>query len=609
MSGFCGWTGLAASREEMRRWADRASASLSGDSASRAEAVFAREGAIAAVPPRARAVADGGVVAFVQGAPAWDEPGLAAVAARDGAARALLEGWRRKGVALLDVLGGHFAAALLDEERGEALLATDRVGSEPLVFGQADGGLLFASRGECLQAHPKGAAPVDDQAVYDYLYHSVVPAPRTIRRGRQRLLPGHCVRFAGGRATVEAYARTEYRDDDTVPLEDLAREFRERVRQAVARHGGGDGVGAFLSGGTDSSTVSGMLGEVTGRPARTYSIGFHAQGYDEMEYARIAARHFRTEHHEHYMTPEEVLEAIPRIARIYSDPFGNESAVAAYACARVARADGVERMLAGDGGDEIFAGNARYADLRLFRPWQALPLPLRRHVLEPVFRRLPKFRGYVRLANTPMPDRMEDYNYLHRFGAERVLEPAFLRRVDTGEPLADLRRIWAEARTSSDLNRMLAIDMKLTIADSDLPKVSRMCELAGVEARYPLLDDALVDLAARVPVRWKLKGSKLRWFFKHALRDFLPPEVLTKKKHGFGLPFGVWMASHPGLQELARESLSGLKRRGIVRPDFIDEILRLHATEHAKYYGVMVWRLLMLEQWFRAHEDGAPCAA
>jgi asparagine synthase (glutamine-hydrolysing) len=317
------------------------------------------------------------------------------------------------------------------------------------------------------------------------------------------------------------------------------------------------------------------------------------------------------------MTPEEVLDAVPRIARAYPDPFGNESAVAVYACARMARQDGVERMLAGDGGDEIFAGNARYAYARLFRPWQALPLPLRKRVLEPFVRALPggdrlwpvrKLRGYVRQANKPLPDRLEDYNHLHRFGAARVLDPEFLRRVDPEAPLADLRRVWAETRTHSDLNRMLAIDMKLIIADSDLPKVNGMCEVAGVEVAYPLLDDAIVELAARVPVRWKLKGSKLRWFFKKALSDFLPREILTKKKHGFGLPIGIWMGTHPELREMARDGLTGIKARGIVRPDFVDEVLARHATEHAKYYGVMVWRLLMLEQWFRVHEDGAPCA-
>jgi asparagine synthase (glutamine-hydrolysing) len=150
---------------------------------------------------------------------------------------------------------------------------------------------------------------------------------------------------------------------------------------------------------------------------------------------------------------------------------------------------------------------------------------------------------------------------------------------------------------------MLALDLPITLADNDLPKVSRMTELAGVEVAYPFLSDELVAFSLRVPSRLKLKGRQLRWFFKHALRDFLPREILTKPKQGFGLPFGVWTREHPGLRDLARQSLDALKGRGLVRPEFVDELWDLHQNVHAAYYGVMIWILMILEQWLQAHVD------
>ncbi|MDH3592697.1 MAG: asparagine synthase C-terminal domain-containing protein, partial [Planctomycetota bacterium] len=194
---------------------------------------------------------------------------------------------------------------------------------------------------------------------------------------------------------------------------------------------------------------------------------------------------------------------------------------------------------------------------------------------------------------------------LPTLGAANVFEPDFLAQVDPEGPLAMSRAVYQGADAADPLNRQLALDYKITLADNDLVKVNRSCELAGMEVSYPLMTDRLTDFAGRLPLDYKTRGRELRWFFKHALRDFLPQKVLTKSKHGFGLPFGVWLRTHKPLQDLSRDSLAALKGRGIVRPAFIDEIQRMHQTGHAGYYGVMVWTLIMLEQWFRVHEDQA----
>jgi len=326
-----------------------------------------------------------------------------------------------------------------------------------------------------------------------------------------------------------------------------------------------------------------------------------------MEYARIAARHFGARHHEYYVTPDDVVAAIPKLARIFDQPFGNSSAVPAYYCARLARQDGVERMIGGDGGDELFGGNARYATQHVFSLYENVPRPLRRWLAEPVARRMPmnvpplrKVRRYIEQAATPMPARTENYNLLHRFGNERIFLADVLRRIDTGQPLALQSEAYFNPSAKSLINRQLAMDMKFTLADNDLPKVIRACELAGLPVAFPMLDSRVVEFALRLEPRLKLKGTTLRYFFKEALRGFLPDAIINKPKHGFGLPFGPWVLSHGRLRELAFDSLSSLKRRQIFNEAMIDD-LPAQLQEHPPYYGTLVWILMMLEQWFQHH--------
>jgi asparagine synthase (glutamine-hydrolysing) len=430
----------------------------------------------------------------------------------------------------------------------------------------------------------------------------------------KRLQPGECLHWQSGKLRIESYWVMEYREEGAQGDPAQWRErFRELVRDAVRQRADTDvPVGAFLSGGTDSSTVSGMLGQVQGVPARTYSIGFDAPGYDEMEYARLASRHFGTDHHEYYVTADDVVAGVPRVAAYFDQPFANASAVPTYYCARMAREDGVGRLLAGDGGDELFGGNYRYAKQQMFAWYGQLPEVLRRYGIEPLLLDtalgtlgpMRKLGNYVRQARLPMPERMETYNLLDRLGPERVLSDEYLARVDQGMPMRLLRETYHGAHAGHMLNRMLAVDMRFTLADSDLPKVTGACGLAGIEVAFPFLDEGLMVFAANLPPREKVKGTRLRHLFKEALRDFLPPEILAKKKQGFGLPFGLWLAEHPGLRELTGDSLSSLKQRGIIRPEFIDDLLQQHHAEHAAYYGTMVWTLLMLEQWLAAREQG-----
>ena len=509
----------------------------------------------------------------------------------------------------LDKLQGDFAVGLRGAD-GVSWLAVDRFGVQTLCYRVVDGELRFASRADALA---DAGSEIDPQALFDYLYFHCIPSPRTIFKNVYRLPPGHVARFEQGRLTVQPYWQADFGAAQGKPsFAELKREFRHLLGRAVSRQLDGGIPACFLSGGTDSSTVAGMIREVSGQAAHCYSIGFEAAGYDEMAYARLAARHFKAEHHEYYVTPDDLVRSIAEVASFYDQPFGNSSALPAYFCARLAREQGVGRMLAGDGGDELFGGNSRYAKQRVFGWYQQVPAALRSGVLEPVFgtelvERLPllkKGASYIEQAKVAMPARLQMHNLLLRLGLDQVLSPDFLAQVDTTAPATHQQQVWDQARRASPINRTLAFDWRYTLAESDLPKVRGTCELAGMAVGFPMLDDELLAFSLKLPDEYKLKGLKLRWFFKEALRGFLPDEILSKKKQGFGLPFGVWLTRHTALRALAEESLNGLAQRNIVRPEFIRTLLQSYLPQHPGYYGEMVWILMMMEQWLRGHAPG-----
>ncbi len=542
---------------------------------------------------------------------------LATLVVEQGPQAALATRYRACGMRLFDELHGTFALALMDRHEGDLILAVDRLGIETLCFGTVAGAFHFSTDAsevaEALRTGhdlaSSGAGGLDPQAIFDYLFSHCIPGPTTVYRGVTRLLPGHVARFSGGEVSVTAYWSPTYEKRSSDPLPTLEARFLDVVAQSVTRAiDGAAAPGCFLSGGTDSSTIAGMLARVTGSAPETYSIGFDADGFDEMSYARIASKRFGTKHHEYYITPADLVASIPEIAAAYDQPFGNSSVLPTYYCAKMARADGIDRLLGGDGGDELFGGNTRYAKQRVFGYFDRAPGVVRaamQGMLAPaLWDAVPivkKARSYVQQASVPMPDRMQTYNLLTRIGIGTIFEPSFIEQVDVDAPIEAMRAWYRRTNATSPLNRMLAFDMKYTLTDNDLPKVVTACALAGVQVAFPFLDDAVVAFAERLDPALKLKGLQLRWFFKHALRDFLPPEILTKSKHGFGLPFGIWLGRDPALNALAFASLESLKQRGIVRTAFIDQLRADLLADHATYYGELVWVLMMLEQWLQTH--------
>jgi len=519
----------------------------------------------------------------------------------------LLRLWEKYGAALVSHFHGTYAFAIVDTRTHAVFLAVDRFSVQTLCYRFDGKTLAFSDRADCV---PGRGDELDPQALFDYLYFHMIPAPRTIFAKVRRLPAAHALLIDANGVKVFRHWPLDFDEDHREPFGAARESFRNLIRESITEEiRGHQHVGAFLSGGTDSSTVAGMLGKITGAPTEAYSIGFEAEGYDEMEYARIAARHFGCKHHEYYVTPSDLLASLPAVARHHDQPFGNSSALPAYYCAKLAQSDGCTKMLAGDGGDELFGGNSRYATQRFFDYYHRLPHGLRR-MIEPmcgddsVLRRIPGLRqatGYVRHSRLPMPERMQSFNLIMHLDPAKVLGEAFLSHVDLAEPAAHIRETWESCSAGSLINRMLAYDWRYTLADSDLPKVRGATDMAGIAVGYPLLSDRMTDFSMKLPPEWKLRRFKLRWFFKEALRGFLPDEIIAKKKKGFGLPFGVWAARDPALTKLAAESLQGLAARGIIREDFARKLVAEYLPQHPGYYGEMVWILIVLEQWLRQY--------
>jgi asparagine synthase (glutamine-hydrolysing) len=553
-----------------------------------------------------------GAAAAIEGKPRWNDASLAAIAAERGDARALLEAFARDRRGFLRSLSGTFALAVADDRSGELVLAVDRMGIRPLCYAlNSAGDCVFGSSASAVVAAGQVDTAFAPQSLYNYVYFHVIPSPATVYASVRKLEPGQLCRYADGKISTEYYWTPDVAPDRAADPRALQAALMSEMRAAVARTAPDAGTGAFLSGGLDSSTVCGLANERV-HPLRSFTIGFSDERYNETEYARAAAEQFGLDLREYYVTPDDIADAFELVATSYDEPFGNSSALPAYFCALRAKEAGVTRMLAGDGGDELFAGNERYATQQLFEYYHRVPLALRKSGAESLLLALPswtklthKARRYVEQARVPMPERLQTYNYLHMQSPRDVFDASFLANVDTRHPVEQMNRWYGRHQDANFVDRMLRFDWKLTLADNDVRKVNRMCSVAGVEVDYPLLDDSLVDFSLRIPGPMKMENRELRSFYKQAVTGFLPSKIIHKKKHGFGLPFGVWLATSPRLQEIVASSMASLRGRGFMLPAAIDELLRAHRMDHGAYYGNIIWVLTALEAWLKAHEARA----
>jgi len=523
-----------------------------------------------------------------------------------------------QGTAFLRRLRGSFSLALWDAKENQLLLAVDPFGIHPLCYATTKEELVFASYPAALFASGRIEKRVDAGGIANYLNFYVVLAPQCAFAGVTKILPGSFLIWNDGSIRSERYWDLQYTEDAKTSVDNLAEQLLAQMDDAVRIHSHdarAEELGCFLSGGTDSSSVAGLLARGGKNPVQTFSIGFGEERFNELEYAHIAARHFRTKHRESILSAEETVALIPKVVAAFDEPFANASAIPTFHCSRLAKRNGVRVMLAGDGGDELFGGNSRYASDKIFQLYHEIPGFVRHWAIEPVVRRFPisfglleKARRYIRRSNAEHTDRGFEYAPLRYFPPDQVLAPGMPYRNGHEDILAIPRAYHRGAPAHCELNRQLYVDIKITLGDNDLPKVVRTAQLAGLSVRFPYLDPQLADFSGRLPAKMKLRGFEKRYLFKQATRNLLPEKILKKKKHGFGLPIGHWVKADPKLRGWAEEILHDPRtyQRGYFQRDFVDRLFReMDQDNSSTFFGDMMWIFLMLELWHRRHVEGS----
>jgi asparagine synthase (glutamine-hydrolysing) len=502
----------------------------------------------------------------------------------------------------IERLRGMFAIAVWDSNRRELLLARDRLGIKPLFYTQLTDGIAFASELKAILELPAVARRLSWSALGHFLTFGSTPAAESIVSGVHKLEPGRLMRVSAAAQSIEQYWQVRFSSGRQAKVDALADELRELLRETVDLHLRSDvPLGAFLSGGIDSSAVVATMTGLLQRPVKTFSIGSIDDRFDESRCAREVAHAFGTEHHELVLEPH-TADILAELAWFQDEPLGDTSLIPTYMVSKLA-AEHVTVVLTGDGGDELFGGYDKYVVEGIERERDRIPRPVR-SAAGAIGRLLPegvKGRNFLRHLSYEGPRRYLDA--VTACGpAERasLLEPAAREQVALTDPLApalrDLQQPdhWLSAIQSWDLQSYLPLDI--------LPKVDRMTMAHSIEARPALLDHRMVEFAASVPPELRLRGTSTKYLFKRAMRGLLPDSVIDRPKRGFSIPLGHWLRGD--WSGFVRDVLLSdtCRRRGIFRPAYIRRLLRLH--DRGRDINERLWALVSFELWCRAFLDG-----
>ncbi len=529
----------------------------------------------------------------------------------------ILHLYEEKGVGCLQDLRGMFAFALWDEKAKVLFLARDRLGKKPLFYYADQEKFLFASEPKAILQDPWVKVEPDLEAIHHYLTYGYVPSPFSAFQGIRKLPPAHYLLLKEGSIRVERYWRLSYKKQGSgvggrgSGEEALCQELLERLREAVKLRMVSDvPLGAFLSGGIDSSAVVAFMSELSSEPVKTFSIGFEEEEYNELPYARLVAKRFGTDHHEFIVKPDAV-EVLPKLIWHYNEPFADSSAVPTFYLAKMTRGH-VTVALNGDGGDENFAGYDRYVANRMACRYDRLPFLLRRALERGADRFLRSSRpGSLRnrarrfFEAISAEPRRRYSRWMSHFTNERkedLYTVAFKQAVG-GLDAVDLLVKAYEASDAPDFtDATLDVDVQMYLPDDLLVKVDIASMAHGLEARSPLLDHRFMEFAASLPSALKLKGHVQKYLLKKALKGLLPDEILQRPKKGFGVPIDHWFRHD--LKEMAYDLL--LDRRSLERGYFKREAVERLLDEHCRGKGnwhYLLWNLLMLELWHRMFID------
>lgn len=512
--------------------------------------------------------------------------------------------YEEMGTDCVQKLRGMFGLAIYDKTKRKLILARDRLGKKPLHYALHNGSLYFGSEIKSILAVAPELAEVNSQALLEYLYYGYVPEPITAFTGIHKLPSGHVLEFENGKIQIRQYwDLPEYATHSPKSEEECLEELEHRLFEATKMRLISDvPLGAFLSGGTDSSTVVGLMARASSGPVKTFSIGFKKDDFDEAHYARIVAKKFGTDHHEMILEPD-VVQTVEHLTNSLEEPFGDSSMLPTYYVSQMARQH-VTVALSGDGGDEVFAGYDRYrihADRQIF---ERIPGWARKFFRNQIFPRLPNRmdgRKFSYNISLPWQERYIDgLAFLPAFERDTPLLSddfrAILNRSD--DPGNVLRRRFGAAPTKDPVSQLLYVDTKTYLVDDILTKVDRMSMLNSLEVRVPILDHVFIEWVTGLPPEWKLRGKNQKYILrKLAERVGVPHEALYREKRGFSLPLVHWMRN-----ELKDMLMILLEPRTLERGYFQGSGVRKLMDDHLLHGKTMtgrIWRLLMLELWHR----------
>jgi asparagine synthase (glutamine-hydrolysing) len=515
-------------------------------------------------------------------------------------------------------LRGMFAVAIWDSPRRRLVLARDRVGKKPLYIRREPHRILFASEIKSILAAGDVPRRIDQKALREYLALGYVPAPRTLFEGIEKLLPGHVVTFENGAMQDREYWDADFDSTEIRSEGEWVERVREKILESVRIRLVSDvPLGAFLSGGIDSSTVVAAMTKFSDRPVKTYSIGFEGEDtfYNELPYARVVADAFRTDHHEIVVRPE-VAELLPKLIWHLDEPIADSAFFTTYLVSRLAR-ESVTVILSGVGGDELFGGYRRYLGNAMWRYYGLLPGVVRKNILPALFQRLPQdrhsgWKNNIRYASafikTAELDPVSRYmSYVTVFPAS--VRSRLLREPDSNgnsayEPASEaLSSYFARCHSEDGLNRIMYADIKTSLTDDLLALTDKTSMAASIECRAPFVDQELIELAGKIPSSVKIHGTKMKHLLKRVVEPWLPAEILHRKKRGFGAPVGAWLRND--LQSLIADMLSEtqVKKRGLFDWSVVQEIISTHEAQQSDHTDHLL-ALISLEQWCRIFLDG-----
>jgi asparagine synthase (glutamine-hydrolysing) len=522
----------------------------------------------------------------------------------------IVHGYEAWGRGVFERLRGMFGIALWDSRARALWLARDRAGIKPLYYTEHEGRIFFGSELKSLLAAGVVERRIDPQALEHYLAFLYTPPDRGIFPGVRKLAPGHVLCWRDGQATVSPFWMPPA--DEAVHADDAEAEetLLERLRDAVRSHLVSDvPLGAFLSGGVDSSLVVALMAEASSRPVKTFSIGFDEPAYDELDAARLMAQHVGADHHEFVIRPD-ALAIVDQIVAHFDEPFADASAIPTWYVSELARRH-VTVVLSGDGGDELFAGYDRYVPHPQVSRFDTLPVPGKRALAGLAARTLPHgTRGQRFLRHVARDEESRYVESVSFFGPEdrrALLDPGFAEHAGCA-PEDDMRARFGGVRHLPLVSRMMQVDFGTYLPEDVLTKVDRMSMAHSIESRVPLLDHPLVEFALRLPLALKMREGQRKYLLKRVAARFLPPAILARRKQGFGVPLGVWFRGRlrGAFQDLLLSTRA--RQRGYFDLREVRRLLDEHLAGR-RDHELRLWQLLMFELWHQAYLDTPAPAA